>query len=361
MSVAEYTSVPPAQPTQSELLAKKIRGQIVGGQFAPGKKLPTFQEMESRFNVSRGVIQLAVERLKRDGFVRSRSRQGLYVVPHPPHLRRYGIVFGRKQDSPIWPRVCAALVNESQRIEQSGDGRHFEAFFGTDDHHDGEAVRERLYEEVTNHRLAGLILEPVSFDTVKEPPLSGAELPRVYLFGAGMDGQTPAVTTDQRSLVDRAFGWFRGRGRERVAVIHQADTFSSLSEEDFRRNGLEFRPQWIQAVGRSHPRVVRNLIPLLMDYPASDRPDALFIADDNLVEYASAGVISMGLHVGADLDIVAHCNWPWPVPSAVPMQRIGFHVGQLLERCIEVIDAQVAGESVPDSQKLPALFEDEAQ
>ena len=212
-----------------------------------------------------------------------------------------------------------------------------------------------------NHRLAGLILEPASFDIVKEPPLSGVKLPRVFLFGSGVEGWTPAVTADQKSLTDRAFGWFRERGRKRVAVIHQADTFSSLSAEDFRQNGLEFRPQWIQPVGRSHPRVVCNLIPLLMDYPEGERPDGLFIADDNLVEYGSAAVVSMGLHVGADLDMVAYCNWPWPVPSAVPMQRIGFHAGQLLERCIETIDAQRAGESVPDTQKLPALFEDEAQ
>ena len=52
--------------------------------------------------------------------------------------------------------------------------------------------------------------------------------------------------------------------------------------------------------------------------PAHDRPDALVITDDNLVPAATAGVLAAGRRVPADLEVVAHANFPHVTPSAVP-------------------------------------------
>ena len=64
--------------TQSDLLASNLKTQIVHGDYQPGSRMPTFQEIESNFQVSRGVVQQAIAKLKQDGFVNSPSRRGGY-------------------------------------------------------------------------------------------------------------------------------------------------------------------------------------------------------------------------------------------------------------------------------------------
>lgn len=347
--------------TQSEDLAIRIRSQIVEGRFAPGKRLPTFQEIETRFNVSRGVAQLAMERLKRDGFINSQTRRGLYVVPHPPHLKRYGIVFPDTRTNPSWSRFDEALVKEAARIADAGEGLQFELFAGTSDHREGRNVCDRLRDEVHACRLAGLIMAPGTFELASEPPLNDPRLPKVYVFSHTAEPRRPVVGVVGKHMVKRALEWLKSRDRSRVAVVNVADTLADSDFDNCAPEGLVVPREWRQEVGRSHPQVVKRLIPLLMDYPAEQRPDGLFIADDNLVEYAVSAVVSMGLRVGVDLDIVAHCNWPWPVPSPVPMRRIGYHAGHMLDRCLKVMDAQRAGEPFEQVQTLPALFESEAQ
>ena len=79
---------------------------------------------------------------------------------------------------------------------------------------------------------------------------------------------------------------------------------------------------------------------LLMFTPPDQRPDALIIRDDNLVEHTTAGLQAMGIRVPEDLDVVAHANFPWPTPSAMPVHRLGYNIRQLFETCIERVDAQ---------------------
>jgi len=45
------------------------------------------------------------------------------------------------------------------------------------------------------------------------------------------------------------------------------------------------------------------------------RPDALVVADDNLVTCATQGIAASGVQVPGELDVVAHCNFPHPLPA----------------------------------------------
>lgn len=344
--------------TQSDLLASSLKAQIVDGEFCPGGRMPTFQEIESNFQVSRGVVQQAIARLKQDGFVNTQSRRGgSYVVDHPPHLKRYAIVMPVNRHSEYWPIFNEALLKETHCIEQKNEGHQFELFLGILDVKDGPAVCQSLKEEIESHRLAGLILAPGTFELVDE--LTDLDVPKVYIDSHISQNLLPSVVNDVQSFIDRSLKWFHDHGRKKIAVVHMSDTHDSLCPADFENMGLQYYPQWHQTVGRCAPETVKRLIPLLMDYEPDKRPDGLLIADDNLVEYAASAVISMGLRVGEDLDIVAHCNWPWTTPNIIPMQRIGFHAGQMLEKCIEQIDNQRANKSISPFQEIPALFEDE--
>ncbi len=104
-----------------------------------------------------------------------------------------------------------------------------------------------------------------------------------------------------------------------------------------------------------------------MHSPPEERPDALVIADDNIVEPVTRGLLAAGLSTPKDLDIVAHCNLPNPPQAAVPVRFLGYDCRQMLSRCIELVDAQratmcqgAAGEAMP-STTVPAVFADEAE
>ena len=98
---------------------------------------------------------------------------------------------------------------------------------------------------------------------------------------------------------------------------------------------------------------------LMMSGKDGERPDAIFVTDDNLVEYATAGILDAGVRVPDEVEVVVHCNFPWPVPSIVPVRRIGFDARQLIAACIRSIDQQRATGTIPPPVAIPAQFEDE--
>jgi DNA-binding LacI/PurR family transcriptional regulator len=86
----------------------------------------------------------------------------------------------------------------------------------------------------------------------------------------------------------------------------------------------------------------------------------LFIVDDNLAEGASSGLVMAGVSVPRDVEVVAHCNFPWLTPSVLPMQRIGFDTRQIMETAVNVIDMQRQDQAVQKVIRIPAVLESSA-
>lgn len=70
-------------PTErlSDKLANLLRQHIESGEWAPGDKLPTEQQLTEQFQVSRTVVREAVSRLKSMGLLTSRQGAGVFVAP----------------------------------------------------------------------------------------------------------------------------------------------------------------------------------------------------------------------------------------------------------------------------------------
>ncbi len=72
-------SATPSRPAQlAEWFAREIRA----GRLRSGEKLPTEQELNARFGVSRSVIREAMASLRSEGLVVSRQGSGVFVADH---------------------------------------------------------------------------------------------------------------------------------------------------------------------------------------------------------------------------------------------------------------------------------------
>ena len=60
-------------------LQSAIRQQILSGEFPPGDRLPTLQEMAHQFDVSLTVVRQAVRRLELEGNVRVQQGRGIFA------------------------------------------------------------------------------------------------------------------------------------------------------------------------------------------------------------------------------------------------------------------------------------------
>jgi DNA-binding LacI/PurR family transcriptional regulator len=318
----------------------------------------------ARFGASRATVQKALDSLQRDGFVQTEGRKGTFVSDHPPHLTNYGLIFGRRPATDNqWSRFYLAIQNEARSLEESRS-ISFSTYYGFTPGA-GPSDRERLTADIAAQRLAGLIFT-FPPGAVEQPAIEGCDsLPVVGIMDATCEKGVATVYTDAVSFQDKALDYLAERGRKRIAII---------SIPEYRRDVLEHFIAGVNARGMTTGTAymhgicpcmnartyARNLVSMMMSSSPEVRPDGLIVSDDNLVEHASAGLVAAGVRVGTDVDVVAHCNFPWPPPSVLPLKRLGFDVRELVRTCVELVDRMNRGEKTPRITRLPAVFEDEA-
>lgn len=345
-------------PDKLALVAMKLRSQIIEGVLAPGTQLPPRAQLEQAFGVSNVTVQRAIDSLRRDGFVHTSTR-GTYVAPNPPHLCRYALSFsGRPASLGSWSIFHNAIQQAATAIG-SDPQTQFAPYFEMDAKAESPDFH-RLLADVHHRRLAGIVFVWPPYTIAHTDIVLQPGMPRAGIMADPFVG-IPAVSPDVESFIDRAIQFLASRGRHRVAVLG-TNVFHHEEQRVFaaaRKHGLLVRPQWIQAASHQNAYAASHVAQLLMSARGEELPDGLIVTDDNLVEQTMAGLVVAGVRVPEDLEIVTHCNYPCPVPSVLPATRLGFDCGQVLRRCIEVINMQRRGEPTPQRVLVPALFEEE--
>lgn len=68
---------------QTRRVADALRAAIEAGEYAPGSRLPTGEELAENYNVHRGTAMKSVRALAAEGYVEIRHRQGAFVRERP--------------------------------------------------------------------------------------------------------------------------------------------------------------------------------------------------------------------------------------------------------------------------------------
>jgi DNA-binding LacI/PurR family transcriptional regulator len=306
-------------------------------------------------------VQRALEQLRRDGFIVVNGRQGTYVTQNPPHLTNYALVFASHPAVPgDWTRFMAALCNESL-VLQEGKNYKIDIYYNVNGHADSEDF-QKLVHEVQTHRLAGIIFTSHPYLVEHTPLLDESGIYRVAIMANQPNTGWPIVTPDPDSFWKKATQHLASVGCRRVAVVmppRLEDLMSRPIEEYIREAGLSTEPEWMQIVHLGAPESARGIMHLLMHPRQTERPDGLIISDDNFVEHAMGGLVAAGVRVPEELQIVSHCNFPYQMPSVMPVTRLGYNVRQVVQSCIENIERQRGKEEVPPVSYIPALFDEE--
>ena len=357
--------VPRHSPKQTEIVGA-LRGRILSGHLQPGHRLPTLTELETEFGTSNLTAQRAIAHLRRSGYVVTRGRAGTFVSVNPPHLSQFAVVFPESPTSDgRWSQFYTAVRQEAAsvaaRLSSKGSPEMAVSFFFADLQKD----RRKLLALVQTEQLAGLVFPAFPSSLGESEIMTHQSLPRVHLtWDAEPMPGTVVVRLDYDMLFDKTLRYFAERGRRNVALMvvsfrganpgHLAEVFP----EYVRKYGLTTRDYWIQGADMYCPMWARALAQLLARSAPGDRPDALLIVDDNLVQPATEGLLAAGVSVPRDMEIVGHATFPYPTPSALPIRRIGFSVTEMLAASIDVIQRLRRGEK-PDLQILKPRFDDE--
>lgn len=367
MKMAEYnnsrkSATPAGSPDKQGDVVVDLRRKIVEGTLAPGARLPTRQELTHEYGVSLATLQRAFDRLTADGFVTPRGKSGTFVAAVPPHLSQYGIVFAASKQEMGQSRLWMTLTQVGMGLADGVRKVHFY-------HRDADS-RRQLVEDIADQRLAGVVFTAPPLEFAGTPVLAVDGLPRVAYMPQKTYPHVAAVNTDLRSFYSRAIAFLHGRGRRKLAMIGACFEREALAAwlQPAVALGMTVRPHWVlpfYGSGSHAFMAAREVANLLMRLPVADRPDALILNDDNLVPYATAGLAAAGVRGPADLDVVAHCNYPNPPVVSVPVTFLGFDMAALMAACADLI-AQARGVPVnrPDLKAdeinlLPAKFADE--
>ena len=93
-----------AMSTQRDRIAADLRRRIETGEYRPGDRLPTYEELAAHYGTGHATIQAALRILRAEGLISVRKRAGITVRARPSvHLMQRGATVQRDRYGYLFP------------------------------------------------------------------------------------------------------------------------------------------------------------------------------------------------------------------------------------------------------------------
>ena len=336
-----------------------IKELIVSGEWKLGEKLPTYDELEVRFHVSRITLQQVVSQLKRDGYITSRVRQGLFVSQRPPHLTRIGIVVPRDESQVrFWYEVVKTAHVVADQL-----GRELVIYRNIEF---SDECEKQLIHDAENRLLSGVVFPYTippgerGYSVFSDPSVPKA-IPRSNSLDRSISANSLLFCLDEIQMVCRALDYLQERGSSRIAFISNIgrNVVSSAFADEIAKRGLFSPEEWHFQIAMQNVELAGKIAQLLMDLPKEKRPDGIFIGDDNFTSVVVKGLASTKVRLPDELPVVAHYNWSVGPRNHFPVKCLGFDLKDMLLRIFEAFQKYYETGSLVENLLEPAVFEEE--
>jgi DNA-binding transcriptional ArsR family regulator len=320
---------------KAEHIAQQLRERILSGDLPPGSKLPSYDALSEAFGVSRPTVSRLLTTLRREGLVTAKGARQVFVAQSLPHHHRYFWVTSEHPGSLEWTRFLATFLDLIER-GKSGLPGTVEALTGVDGRANNPSYR-RLSDAVKQESAAGLLL--VNSATIYQLPVLQAEgVPRAAIGAALPHAGLVSLGFDQ--LIERACDRIKQVG-ERIVVMSPHGAHCKAVAERLEQQGMEAsRVRVMHCAALGCERITQLL------FERADRPDTVFVTDDNLVEPMLLGLHRAHVEPGS-VHLLSHCNWPQPLGLSEGVEHIGFDVREVFSASRTCFEAQRGGELAP--------------
>jgi DNA-binding LacI/PurR family transcriptional regulator len=313
-------------------LVEELKDWIVDGEMKPGDSLPTYEELNNRFDASRGTFHHVLKQLKQDGFVVSVERQGTFLAEHLPCRSRYALIFDSDEQSNVfWTK----LAREAQRISRKRLDQQFEVF-------SCDGVKNELNElqdKLERRLFAGIFFffEPRS-QLARGIAKNFPKIPKVFLGDYKLADNRCVIRLDGAACVTKVMEYAASQRVKKIGFIARGGPlFITHFPVLAKQFGIETRPEWILSAPEKYTLAVKNLVWLLMSLPNGERPEALYVADDNLLPLVQAALVEKGVKVPDELMLICHYNFPDCTQTVLPVKKIGYDVRDILNQGVQLI------------------------
>lgn len=339
MSILLDKTSPDAPPLHVQVAAI-LKERIQSGIWPNGSSLPSEKELCAEFGVARGTVRQALQTLEKDGYLRREQGRGTFVklndyTGDKLPSKRLAFIVPYVRDSSV-PTV---LIGFQQVAEQE----NFSVIFN---HVNNDSQQqERVIRKLIGENVAGIALYPVDSENMPLiENLSRSRFPIVlidrYLRGVSSD----YVMTDHFGGAIRGTHYLLNQGHRRVGFVTWLSPAVSMEHrylgysQALAERGVELDDRLICRV-EGYPMI--DLTPLRDYLSGSDRPTAVFAANDQIAIALYRAAASVGLSIPDDLsilgfdnlDVTSHLEPPLTT-LAQPFLRIGQTAAQLLLRRI---------------------------
>jgi len=342
-------------------ILSRLKGQILSGALPPGTLLPSRRALAARHRTTVTTIQKALGRLQRMGFVQSRGWAGSTVAEHPPHLFHYGLLLpdaptGR--DQWYWSRFLTGLAAV---VHQRGclSPRRFTVYSNLLDWDHSDDARQ-LEADLSDRRLAGLILagDPGGPARALLRQADKAGIRAVAVGRIDVLDHLPTVELDQQLLMDAALNCLRKKNCLRASMVlfnRLPGVYEAAAEKQLRKTGMSVGPTTFAAFDPRFPSWVRSWTSRVFSQPRRQRPDGLFVQDDNLLPPVTEALAELKLRPGRDLVLVAHANYPGALDAPAGTLQVGWDLGHAIAEAVEML-ARTSGDSATPNIQLPLVW-----
>ncbi len=298
-----FHHIPDGATTLADALCAYIKDEIVRGRIKAGEPIPTIKDLAAAsgltFRVARGVV----ERLAREGYVRSRPRLGTVVLPREVTALRGRMLF-------VLPDVDACsyhvtMIADALRKRMGAAGYAFSTVVFSQD--------ERIGLSFLRHEL------------VRTPDVAiviyGTRPVRKCLRDAGVKsvfiyGEPPAKDEGRwiRFSAEEAIGNFVRHcvraGVKRVTQVRfegneTPDAGAALAEKGVKC-GWTTVPR-MDGLGR-YEGIERSAYNVFMGLPRTGFPDVFLFWDDFVAQGALTAFLERGLRIPGDIKVVTLSN-----------------------------------------------------